>query len=48
MPLLPQDYKMFLASIKSKIKTAQLKAQLKVNQEMLRLYWDIGLMIVEK
>ena len=48
MQLLPQEYKEFLTNIKSKIKTAQLKAHIKVNEEMLRLYWDIGFMIVEK
>lgn len=48
MQLLPQEYKEFLTNIKSKIKTAQLKAHIKVNEEMLRLYWDIGFIIVEK
>jgi len=46
--LISPEYKEFLTSLKSKIKTAQLKAHIRVNEEMLRLYWDIGFMIVEK
>lgn len=42
------EYKQFLSNIKSKIKLAQLKSHIKVNEEMLRLYWDIAEMILEK
>lgn len=34
--------------LKQKIKSAQLKASIAVNEELLRLYWDIGKSIVEK
>jgi predicted nuclease of restriction endonuclease-like (RecB) superfamily len=46
--IITQEYKQFLSDIKSKIQSAQLKAHIKVNEEMLRLYWEIGLMIVSK
>jgi len=42
------DYKNWLIEIKSKIKNSQIKAALKVNTELIGLYWDIGKMIVEK
>jgi len=47
-PILTQEYKKFILDIKSRIKNAQLKAYIKVNEELLRLYWEIGSMIVEK
>lgn len=43
-----QDYKSFLKEIKFKIQTSQIKASIKVNEELLRLYWDIAQMIVDK
>ena len=43
-----EDYKEFIKTIKSKIQTSQIKAAIKVNEELLRLYWDLGAMIVEK
>ena len=43
-----KEYKNFIANIKLKIQSAQIKAHIKVNEEMLRLYWDIAQMIVEK
>ncbi|MEA3315795.1 MAG: PDDEXK nuclease domain-containing protein [Campylobacterota bacterium] len=48
MEIITQEYKQFLVDVKSKIKSAQLKAHIKVNEEMLRLYWDIAKMIVDK
>jgi hypothetical protein len=42
------DYKDFIYLIKSKIQSAQIKAHIQVNETMLRLYWDIARMIVEK
>lgn len=41
------EYKKFIREIKSKIKTAQLKAAVKVNYELLDLYWHLGKEIVE-
>ncbi len=42
------EYKQFIFDIKSKIQTSQIKASIKVNVELLKLYWDIAEMIVEK
>lgn len=42
------DYKDWSKSIFNKIKIAQTKAALKVNAEMLSLYWEIGNSIIEK
>jgi hypothetical protein len=36
------DYKNWLKSIKQKIKTAQLRAAVTVNTQLLELYWDLG------
>jgi len=46
--IVANEYKEFIQNIKSKIHSAQIKAHVKVNEEMLGLYWDIGAMIVEK
>jgi len=43
-----KNYLLTLEDIKQKIKTAQIKAHLSVNKEMLILYWQIGKAIVEK
>lgn len=42
------DYKSWLVSIKNQIKSAQIKASIAVNEEMLNLYWNIGKDISEK
>ena len=42
------DYKNWIYEIKSKIKNSQIKAALRVNSELIQLYWDIGAMIAEK
>ena len=42
------EYKKFLREIKARIQTAQIKAAIKVNVELLRLYWDLAQMIVRK
>ncbi len=42
------DYKSFIQDIKKRVKTAQIKATVSVNQELLRLYWDLAERIVEK
>ena len=41
-----KNYLSTLEKLKSKIKTAQIKAHLSVNKEMLILYWQIGKAIV--
>ncbi len=43
-----KEYKSWLTSIKSRIHSAQLKAAVSVNTELLSLYWKIGADIVEK
>ena len=48
MNLIDKNYKLFLKEIKSKIKSSQIKASIKVNEELLKLYWDIAKMIVGK
>ncbi len=40
--LIPLGYKEFLDDLKEKVKKAQLKAAISVNQELIKLYWDIG------
>ena len=41
-------YLQLLKEIKKKVRTAQLRALQKVNKTLIKLYWDIGKMIVEK
>jgi len=36
------DFKQWLVDLKSRIRQSQIKAMIKVNEEMLRLYWDLG------
>jgi predicted nuclease of restriction endonuclease-like (RecB) superfamily len=45
---LPPGYAELLEDLKGRVRTAQLKAALAVNREMIRLYWDIGRLIVER
>ncbi|MGI4791511.1 MAG: PDDEXK nuclease domain-containing protein [Janthinobacterium lividum] len=40
--LLPPGYAEFLAALKTSIRAAQVRAALAVNQELVRLYWQIG------
>jgi predicted nuclease of restriction endonuclease-like (RecB) superfamily len=42
------DYRAFIQDIKKRVKIAQIKATVSVNQELLRLYWDLAERIVEK
>lgn len=48
MQNLDKSYIEILDTLKQKIKTAQLKAALSVNTEMLLLYWEIGKTILER
>lgn len=43
-----QEYREWLNEIKSKIKQSQIKAALKVNSELMDLYWELGKDITEK
>ncbi|WKZ21017.1 MAG: DUF1016 N-terminal domain-containing protein [Candidatus Brocadiaceae baterium WH-1] len=42
------DYRRFIQEIKQRIQSAQIKAAVAVNRELLRLYWDLAKRIVEK
>ncbi len=44
---LDNDYKVWIKSLKDKIRSAQLKAAIAVNAEMIMLYWEIGKSIVD-
>ena len=43
-----KQYKDWLAELKHKVRNTQIKAALKVNAELLTLYWELGANIVEK
>ena len=45
--LVEKSYITTLKTLKEKIRTAQIKASLSVNSEMIQLYWEIGKTIVE-
>ncbi len=46
--VVPSDYAAFLADLKARVRSAQLKAAVSVNTELIRLYWDIGRAIIER
>jgi predicted nuclease of restriction endonuclease-like (RecB) superfamily len=46
--LVPATYPALLAEIKTRIRSAHLRASLAANHEMLRLYWDLGRMILTR
>ena len=46
--LIPREYKTLLGEIKHRIRTAQYQALKAVNKELIKLYWDIGKMIIAK
>jgi predicted nuclease of restriction endonuclease-like (RecB) superfamily len=41
-------YKQWLLQLKERVRSAQIKAALKVNAELLNLYWDLGGQIIDK
>jgi predicted nuclease of restriction endonuclease-like (RecB) superfamily len=45
---LPRDYPRFLLELKERIRSAQVKAALSVNRELIELYWDLGRQVVER
>src|SRR6266851_857388 len=47
-PLAPDNYAQFLADLKGRIRTAQLRASLAVNRELVLLYWQIGRDILDR
>jgi hypothetical protein len=42
------EYKAWLKDLKSRIRQSQIKAAIKVNSELLHLYWDLGHDIVAR
>ena len=44
---LPSGYAGLLTRVKERVRTAQIKAALSANRELILLYWDIGRAIVE-
>src|SRR3954470_13516608 len=40
--LVPKGYEKFLGELKERIRTAQLRASISVNRELILLYWQIG------
>lgn len=48
LSLIPPTYAKTLNALKERIRIAQIKAALSVNEKLLELYWDIGKTIVEK
>ncbi|WP_133140734.1 YhcG family protein [Legionella genomosp. 1] len=42
------EYKKWITDLRSKLKQAQLKAAVTVNQQLLMFYWDLGSDIIEK
>jgi len=46
--LLPAGYAEWLVELKTRVRSAQLKAAVSVNVEMIQLYWDIGRAILER
>ena len=45
---LPSGYVEFLTELKTRIRSAQIRAAVSVNRELVLLYWDIGRQIVER
>src|SRR5437773_1879100 len=45
---LPPGYAELLEDLEGRVRTAQLRAAVAVNREMIQLYWDIGRLIVER
>mgnify|MGYP001800144974 CR=1 FL=1 len=46
--VIPDSYPQLIKELKEKVRTAQARAHLSVNREMIKLYWEIGKTIVEK
>jgi predicted nuclease of restriction endonuclease-like (RecB) superfamily len=46
--LLPSDYQDYLAQLKERIRSAQVKAALAVNRGLVLLYWEIGRDILQR
>lgn len=47
-PLTHDTYEQFFADLKSRIQAAQLRASVAVNRELVLLYWQSGLEILDR
>lgn len=45
---LPSDYGQVLASLKDRVRSAQITARRRVNTELVGLYWDIGSVVLDR
>lgn len=45
---LDENYKNFLTEIKNRLKTAQIRAALAANSELIKFYWQLGSNLIEK
>ena len=45
--ILDKDYSRWISELSSRYRRSQIKAAVKVNEEMLRFYWELGRDIVE-
>lgn len=48
MAIISSEYKSWIGELKQRIRQSQVKAAVKVNTELLRLYWELGNDIVER
>ena len=48
MAIITQEYKNWLGELKQRIRQSQIKAAVRVNTELLQLYWQMGSEIVER
>jgi predicted nuclease of restriction endonuclease-like (RecB) superfamily len=46
--IVPSDYIELLNLLKEKIRSSQIKASVSINTELIKLYWEIGLEIVQR
>ena len=46
--IIPQGYRILLEDLKARIRSSQIKAAVKVNEELIKLYWEIGREIAER
>lgn len=45
---LDKDYMDFLSSVRTRLKSAQIRAALAANSELIKFYWELGNDLVEK
>lgn len=43
-----EAYRQLISELKDKVRSAQIKAALAVNAQLIELYWDIGRLITER